>query len=108
MQVQGLKATATVTLSWPQPSEASTDILRTPPLGKNLARAPSKGTPLSQQGRARPADVVSVCVTAASRPELLAASLLFLFVFTCHVDRRGKGKRIFGFVALPCLMWLRF
>lgn len=31
-----------------------------------------------------------------------------LFVFACHLDRRGKGKWILGFIELPCLMWLQF
>ena len=52
-QVQGVEASPAGTLSCPQQFEASLalsrgiDILRTPPLGKNLACAPSKGTLLS-------------------------------------------------------------
>lgn len=50
---------------------------------------------------------MSAHIKAAFRPELPATSLL-LFVFACHTDRRGKGKRIFGFIQLPRLMWLQF
>lgn len=94
-EVGGREVAPTVALPHPHWFESGFVKRHWHSLNTSIGEEPSaltKGTPISYQQRARPADVLSVCLKEALQPELLATSLLFLFIFACQTDRRGKRR----------------